>query len=84
MENDLKNNISTVLVLVYGIISPYIAQYLSQEQFSALGLAIISIALVIFSARNPNTMKIFGNDDTCDCIVNEDKVLNDEYESDGI
>lgn len=80
MDNDLKNNLSTVAVLVYGVLSPYLAQYLSADQFSALFIAIISIVLVLYSAKNPNTLKCLGNScDDCNC---EERVLNDEYELD--
>lgn len=80
MNDDLKNNLSTVAVLVYGVLSPYLAQYLSADQFSALFIAIISIVLVLYSAKNPNTMKCLGNG--CDDRNCEEKVLNDEYEID--
>ena len=49
MDNDLKNNLSTVAVLVYGVLSPYLAQYLSADQFSAL---FIADNLCLFEAQN--------------------------------
>ena len=79
MDDDLKNNLSTIAVLVYTIISPYIAQYLTQDQFSALVVAITGVLLVVYSARHPNTMEIFGNDYTCDCGCDEEIILNEEY-----
>lgn len=79
MIDDWKNNVSTVAVLVYGVISPYLAQYLSAEQFSALCIALVSIVLVLYSAKHPNTFKALGNGkcDDCNC---EETVMNEEYE----
>lgn len=79
MIDDWKNNVSTVAVLVYGVISPYLAQYLSAEQFSALCIALVSIVLVLYSAKHPNTFKALGNGkcDDCDC---EETVMNEESE----
>lgn len=80
MIDDWKSNVSTVAVLVYGVISPYLAQYLSAEQFSALCIALVSIVLVLYSAKHPNTFKALGNgkcDGNCDC---EETVMNEEYE----
>ena len=69
MDN-LQGNISTVLVALYAILAPYISQYMSQEVF----LSICGLILVIWSAYNPNTFKILGNDNTCECeqIVDEE------------
>lgn len=79
MIDDWKNNVSTVAVLVYGVISPYLAQYLSAEQFSALCIALVSIVLVLYSAKHPNTSKALGNGkcDDCNC---EETVMNEESE----
>lgn len=80
MIDDWKNNVSTVAVLVYGVLSPYLAQYLSAEQFSALCIALVSIVLVLYSAKHPNTFKALGNgkcDGNCDC---EETVMSEESE----
>lgn len=74
----MKNNLSTIAVIVYGILSPYIAQYLTHEQFSALFIAVVSTVLVLYSAKHPNTFKCLGND-TCDCEMKEEIILNEEY-----
>ena len=84
MTDDWKNNVSTVAVLIYGVLSPYLAQYLSADQFSALCIALVSIVLVLYSAKYPNTFDCFGNgkcDGDCDC---EETVMNDEYEVDPV
>lgn len=80
MDDDWKNNVSTVAVLVYGVLSPYLAQYLSADQFSALAIAVVSIVLVVWSARNPNTLKCFGNGCNDECACNGETVMNDDYE----
>ena len=81
MDNELKNNLSTIAVLLYGILSPYLAQYLNQEQFSALFIAVFGIILIVYSAKNPNTMKIFGNENVAKVETEED-LINEEYGED--
>lgn len=81
MDNDLKNNLSTIAVILYGILSPYLAQYLSSEQFSALFIAVFGIIIIVYSAKNPNTMKIFGNDNVAK-VENEEDLINEEYGED--
>ena len=83
MDDDLKNNLSTIAVLVYGVLSPYLAQYLSAEQFSALFIAMGSIVFVLYSAKHPNKFNCLGNGDKCTCS-NEETIMNDEYEIDPI
>lgn len=79
MIDDWKNNVSTVAVLLYGVLSPYLAQYLSAEEFSALCIALVSIVLVLYSAKHPNTFDWFGNGkcDDCNC---EETVMNEVSE----
>ena len=83
MTDDWKNNVSTIAVLLYGVLSPYLAQYLSADQFSALCIALVSIVLVLYSAKHPNTFDCFGNGkcDDCNC---EETVMNEEYEIDPV
>ena len=72
-----QGNISTIVAMLWTILSPYIAQYVTQEAF----VAICGLIIIIWSACNPNTFKTFGNavDKT---IKTEETVLNDEYECD--
>lgn len=74
----IQNNLSTIAVLLYGAFSPFLAQYLSSEQFSASFIAIVSIVLILYSAKHPNTFKFLGNAPAP--METEEKVLNDEYE----
>ena len=56
MEN-VQGNVSTIAVMLYAILAPYIAKYVSQEVF----IAIIGLLAVIWSAYHPNTFAIFNN-----------------------
>lgn len=75
MEN-IQGNVSTVAVALYAVLAPYISQYISQEVF----LAIFGLLLVLWSAYNPNTFAILGNDNKT-VIDGSEPVLNDEYET---
>lgn len=81
MDYDWQNNVSTIAVLLYGVLSPYLAQYLSAEEFSALAIAIVSIVLIVWSAKHPNTFESLGNGKN-ECFCNDETVLNDDYELD--
>ena len=84
MTDELRNNLSTIIVIVTGALSPFVAQYLTQEQFSALVIAIINVFFILYSAKYPNTFKCLGNgDDGCTCS-NEEIVLNEEYTLDPV
>ena len=75
----IQNNLSTIAVLIYGALSPFLAQYLSSEQFSASFIAIVSVVLIIYSAKHPNTFKFLGNAEPP--METEETVMNDEYEA---
>lgn len=75
MDN-VQGNVSTIGVMIWTILCPYISQYVSQEVF----LAIFGLLIVIWSAYNPNTFAIFGNKEEPVTIDSEEPVLNDEYE----
>ena len=76
MDN-IQGNVSTIATMIWVIIAPYISQYVSQEVF----LAIFGLLVVIWSAYNPNSFKIFKNDVKPPYDI-ENPVLNDEYECD--
>jgi len=63
MEFD-KNNLSTIFVLIYMLISPILIQYgyeIKQEIFVSAMVAIVGLISAIYSARNPNKLSAFGN-----------------------
>lgn len=86
MSNDnWEGNVSTILTWLWVIVSPYLADYFTQDQFVTLGIAIIGIVIAVWSSYNPNTFKFLHNDgNSCDCKVDsEETVMNDEYETEG-
>ena len=87
MADNIKGNLTTILMYVWVLVSPYIAKYVTQDQFIALATAIIGIVIAIVSSYYPNTFKFLNNDKNMDAeYLNEvfgiDEVLNDEYEAD--
>ena len=82
VNEDLKNNLSTIVLLVTGALSPFVAQYVTHEQFSALVIAIVDVIFILYSAKHPNTFKALGNEKCDDGACDGETVLNDEYEVD--
>lgn len=79
-DTNLTNNLSTIAVWVWVIVSPYIADYFTQDQFVTLFVAIIGLILAVYSSYNPNTFKFLGNDANCTCNTETcETVMNDEY-----
>lgn len=78
MDN-LQGNLSTVLVWIYVIIAPYIATYMSQDQFVTIMTAVVGLIITIWSAYNPNSFKFLDN--APEEIETKETVLNDEYEA---
>ena len=76
-----KGNATTILMIVWVLVSPYLAEYLNQDQFLILGLSLVGLAFKLIDAYFPNTLKIFRNS-VCSCDANKEEclVLNDEYE----
>ena len=70
-----QGNISTIVAMLWTILSPYIAQYVTQEAF----VAICGLIIIVWSACNPNTFEAFGNA-VNQTIQTDETVLNDEYE----
>lgn len=63
MEFD-KNNLSTIFVFIYMLISPILIKYgidIKQEIFVSAMVAIIGLIGAIYSAKNPNTIQALGN-----------------------
>ena len=74
-----EGNISTVIGMLWVILCPYISQYITQEAF----IAACGLIIIVWSACNPNTFKIFGNA-VNKTIKSNETVLNDEYECDDL
>ena len=76
-----KDNLSTIFVFVYMLIAPILVKYgyeIKQEVFVSAMVAIVGLIGAIYSAKNPNRLKIFGNDIRPPYDI-ENPVLNDEY-----
>lgn len=81
MNENWEGNVSTILTWIWVIVAPYLADYFTQDQFVALGLAIVGLIIAVWSSYNPNTFAFLKNNKDCDCgLETEEKVLNDEYE----
>ena len=70
-----QGNISTIVAMLWTILSPYIAQYITQDAF----ISICGLIIIVWSACNPNTFEAFGNA-VNKTIKTDETVLNDEYE----
>lgn len=76
-----EGNVSTVGVMLWTVLCPYISQWVSQEVF----VAGFGLLVVLWSAYNPNTLGIFGNgvdgasdgDELVDYTVSDDEVDDD-------
>ena len=76
MEFD-KNNLSTIFVLVYAIIAPYLVKWgieLDQGTFVTGMVALVGLIGVLFSAIHPNHIDALGNEPP----KKEDNTLNHE------
>ena len=77
------NNISTIAtfaaICITGILA-YFGYSVDQAQLATVLMSVITLIIAIWSSKNPNTLKCFGNDIRPPYDINEDQVLNDEYE----
>ena len=77
------NNISTIAtftaIIITGILA-YFGYTVDQAQLATVIMSIITLIIAIWSSKNPNTLKILGNQKTP--IQTKETVLNPEYESD--
>lgn len=83
-DNNIQGNLSTIILFLYILISPYVESLgITQSLFAEFCFAVLGLGIAVWSAYNPNTMKLFGNDKhECQCkMACEEAVLNDEYES---
>lgn len=66
-----ENNISTIAVWVYMIISPLLVKYgisIDQPTFTAFFVALVGVILAVWSSKNPNTFGILGNKEDVDDV----------------
>lgn len=79
-DTNLTNNLSTIAVWVWVIVSPYITDYFTQDQFTTLFVAVVGLIIAVYSSYKPNNFKFLGNDNPCQCNETCETVMNDEYE----
>lgn len=65
-----KNNISTISVFIYMMVSPLLIRYgilIDDGTFTTLISGVIGLFLATWSSKNPNNMKVLGNDTEKSC-----------------
>ena len=79
-----ENNISTIAtfiaIILTGVIG-YFGYTVDQTQLATVIMSIITLIIAIWSSKNPNTLKCFGNNVRPPYDINNEQVLNDEYET---
>lgn len=73
-----KGNITTILAWVWVILAPYLTQYMTQDQFTTISIALIGIIINIINSYYPNTFQFLNNQTITE--TETETVLNDEYE----
>ena len=61
-----KENLTTVAVFIYMLISPMLNDYgvsIDQSGFTSIIVGIIGFLIAIISAKHPNTLSLLGNKD---------------------
>ena len=74
------NNISTIATFIAICLTTILAYFgytVDQNELTPVILGIITLAIAIWSSKNPNTISWLGNAPTVDA---EEPVLNPEYE----
>ena len=78
METNNISTIATFAAITISAILNYFGYTLDQEAITPLILGIITLAIAIWSSKNPNDMAILGN--AKPEMDTTEPVLNDEYE----
>ena len=77
-----ENNISTIVSMIVPFIAYVIAKFcgfdLDEAMLTMFLTGVIELIVLIWSARNPNTMGIFGNAKPV-TIEADEGILNEEY-----
>ena len=76
------NNISTIAtfaaIIITGIVG-YFGYTVDQAQLATVLMSIITLVIAVWSSKNPNTLKCFGNNIRPPYDI-DNPLLNDEYE----
>ena len=78
METNNISTIATFAAICLTTILAYFGYTVDQAQATTVIMGGITLIIAIWSSKNPNTLKVFGNDKPT--IESEEPVLNDEYE----
>lgn len=81
METNNISTIATFAAICLTTIMAYFGYTVDQVQATTVIMGVITLIIAIWSSKNPNTLKCFGNDIRPPYDLN-DQVLNDEYECD--
>ena len=81
METNNISTIATFTAIILSALLNYFGFIIDQEAITPLILGIITLAIAIWSSKNPNTLEILGNAPK-PTVETEETVLNDEYECD--
>ena len=77
-----ENNMSTIISMIVPFLTYLIAQFcgfdLDEAMLTMFLTGVIELIVLIWSARNPNTLKIFGNAKK-DTATDDIGILNEEY-----
>ena len=80
METNNISTIATFAAITISAILNYFGYTLDQEAITPLILGLITLAIAIWSSKNPNDLAILGN--AKPKVEPEEPVLNPEYEVD--
>lgn len=80
METNNISTIATFAAIIITAILSYFGYTVDQNELTPLILGLITLAIAIWSSKNPNTLEILGNAPTP--LETEETVLNPEYECD--
>ena len=80
METNNLSTIATFAAIIITAILSYFGYTVDQNELTPLILGLITLAIAVWSSKNPNTLACLGNAPADDTITDEDLVLNEEYE----
>ena len=80
METNNISTIATFLAICLTGILAYFGYTVDQAQLATVLMSVITLIIAVWSSKNPNTLKCFGNDIRPPYDI-DNPVLNDEYEA---
>jgi hypothetical protein len=80
METNNISTIATFAAIIITAILSYFGYTVDQNELTPLILGLITLAIAVWSSKNPNNLAILGNAKPEQEFTDEDLVLNEEYE----